>query len=224
MGKVIDICLYYACRARYLLIVLLLSAAYQGNAQIPVILVDITNDNIIGPEYNKTQEDGMKVIERYEEIATGYQAIITGLLVMIHSRERARVEELLSIDDYFTTNQAWKDNFEARMDTARACVEVMKELVDEYPNASSLARVYDKLKRQLDDADNKYNQAMNVKGQENMMRTADRNHLAKLAEEQLEETLIQIYKVATSVPFLRKKIFDDEGGFLKDLQQMVPKI
>ena len=166
----------------------------------------------------------MKVIERYEEIATGYQAIITGLLVMIHSRESARVEELLSIDDYFTTNQAWKDNFEARMDTARACVEVMKELVDEYPNASSLARVYDKLKRQLDDADNKYNQAMNVKGQENMMRTADRNHLAKLAEEQLEETLIQIYKVATSVPFLRKKIFDDEGGFLKDLQQMVPKI
>ena len=163
MGKVIDICLYYACRARYLLIVLLLSVAYQGNAQIPVILVDITNDNIIGPEYNKTQEDGMKVIERYEEIATGYQAIITGLLVMIHSRESARVEELLSIDDYFTTNQAWKDNFEARMDTARACVKVMKELVDEYPNASSLARVYDKLKRQLDDADNKYNQAMNVK-------------------------------------------------------------
>ena len=62
---------------------------------------------------------------------------------------------------------------------------------------------------------------MNVKGQENMMRTADRNHLAKLAEEQLEETLIQIYKVATSVPFLRKKIFDEEGGFLEDMKQMI---
>ena len=64
-------------------------------------------------------------------------------------------------------------------------------------------------------------QVIEGKGQENMMRTSERNHLARLAEQQLEQSALTIYMLNLSVPHLRKR-FEEGGGLWEQISDGLP--
>ena len=109
--------------------------------------------------------------------------------------------------------------FEARLDTTRQNLDSLKVTVEQYPLAKNLADMYDRLKEDIDDAEKKYKQVIEGKGQENMMRTSERNHLAQLAEQKLEKSALTIFMLNQSVPYLRRRFEDGNMQFdpFKDL-------
>ena len=193
----------------------------QGQISV-IILVDAANDGGTGPAYNKVHEDGLEALHTYDKKINHYQRYATGLTAMIYNREQKRLVELMEIDDYFSDNQEWKDMFEARLDTTRSNLDSLKVTIEKYPLAKNLTDMYDRLKEDIDDAEKKYKQVIEGKGQENMMRTADRNHLARLAEDKLEKSALTIYMLNLSVPHLRKRFEQGGDGLQGILEEGIP--
>ena len=198
---------------------LLLSWGNTLHAQSIIILVDPVNDGVNQPLYNKVHKDGMEALHEYESKTLDYQRYAVALTKMIYDREQERLEELMEISDLYSDNQEWKDMFEARLDTTRQNLDSLKVTVEQYPLAKNLADMYDRLKEDIDDAEKKYKQVIEGKGQENMMRTSERNHLAQLAEQKLEKSALTIFMLNQSVPYLRRRFEDGDMQFdpFKDL-------
>ena len=204
-----------------LLLVLLWALVQPTCGQSIIILVDVANDQGTQPLYNQTHQDGLEALHAYDKKAVNYQRYATVLTKMIYDREQKRIEELMEIDDYFSDNQEWKDMFEARLDTTRNNLDSLKVSIEKYPLAKNLTDMYDRLKEDIDDAEKKYKQVIEGKGQENMMRTSERNHLARLAEQQLEQSALTIYMLNLSVPHLRKR-FEEGGGLWEQISDGLP--
>lgn len=204
----------YTGRSRCLLLSVaatwLMACGSSLQGQSIIILVDAVNDGVNQPAYNQVHKDGMEALHEYEKKALNYQRYAVVLTGMIYKREQGRIEELMEVSDLYSDNQEWKDMFEARLDTTRKNLDSLKVTIEHYPLAQKLADIYDRLKEDIDDAEKKYKQVIEGKGQENMMRTSERNHLAQLAEQQLEKSALTIYTLNQSVPYLRRRF--EEGG------------
>lgn len=99
---------------------------------------------------------------------------------MMVKRETEKMNTLLNIDDFFSDNIPWQEHFLGRMDTVRMNLNTIGRLIASYPKTSKLAIVHKRLTEDLDDAFAKYNQAINKRGSENMMRNDEREPLGNI--------------------------------------------
>ena len=142
------------------------------------------------------------------------QTHISYFSTMMVKRETEKMNTLLNIDDFFSDNIPWQEHFLGRMDTVRMNLNTIGRLIASYPKTSKLAIVHKRLTEDLDDAFAKYNQAINKRGSENMMRNDERNHLAILAEDQLEKVAKLVREMFRSIPHAREQIMEEHiSGF-----------
>ncbi len=190
------------------LMVLLLCFPSAGFSQVVIVMVDPVNTKTMY-EGNNIHEAGFNMLKKNQEEILHLQTHISFYTNMMLNRETEKMNTLLSIDDFFTGNTEWQEHFMARMDTTRANLGHIEVLIEEFPKTCKLALVHKRLTEDLDDAQKKYDQAMGKSGLENLMRNDERNHLAILAEDQLEQVAWLVRELFNTIPQAREKIMDE---------------
>ena len=158
-------------------------------------------------EGNSIHEAGFNMLRENQSRILQLQTHISYFSTMMVKRETEKMNTLLNIDDFFSDNIPWQEHYLGRMNT-------IGRLIASYPKTSKLAIVHKRLTEDLDDAFAKYNQAINKRGSENMMRNDERNHLAILAEDQLEKVAKLVREMFRSIPHAREQIMEEHiSGF-----------
>ena len=188
------------------LLLLCLGTLFPVQGQV-YILVDVTND-VAMAKNNDIHIAGFEGLEAISKKILHYQTWIAGFTTRLVEREEERITSLLEVDDLYGDNQQWKDNFVARLDTLEQNLEVIRQMIDSYPKTSKLQKNYERLVEDLEDTEKKYNM-VSEGGQSNMMRNAERNHLALLAEDQLDEIAWQIQKLYWTIPGARNPLMNE---------------
>lgn len=191
-----------------LLVFLLAAWPLRSRAQFVTILVDAVNTTEMY-RGNSIHEAGFNMLKDDQAKILKLQTQISFYSKMMVRRETEKMQQLLSIDDFFSGNKEWQDHFKDRMDTARANLDVIEELLEQFPRATKLSTVHERLTEDLDDAEKKFEQAINKSGQENLMRNDERNHLAILADEQLEKVAALIRDLFNAIPQGRTAIMNE---------------
>ena len=137
------------------------------------------------------------------------QTLITGCTQLMVERETAKMQDLLNIDAFFSEDYEWQNHFMDRMDTVSFNLDKIKRMINTFPRTSKLVVAYKRLMEDLDDAKLKFDQAVKKDGEQNMMRNDERNHLALLAEEQLEQVARLSRDLYNAIPQTREKVMNE---------------
>ena len=161
---------------RGMLMVFLLSLfTLEAASQVVIVMVDPVNTKTMY-EGNSIHEAGFNMLRENQSRILQLQTHISYFSTMMVKRETEKMNTLLNIDDFFSDNIPWQEHFLGRMDTVRMNLNTIGRLIASYPKTSKLAIVHKRLTEDLDDAFAKYNQAINKRGSENMMRNDERTH------------------------------------------------
>lgn len=180
-----------------------------ANGQLIVIrMIDVINNKEMF-RGNDIYEAGFKMLKEDQARLDKIQTLITGCTQLMVERETAKMQDLLNIDAFFSEDYEWQNHFMDRMDTVSFNLDKIKRMINTFPRTSKLVVAYKRLMEDLDDAKLKFDQAVKKDGEQNMMRNDERNHLALLAEEQLEQVARLSRDLYNAIPQTREKVMNE---------------
>lgn len=180
-----------------------------ASSQVVVVrMIDVINDKAMY-KGNSIHEAGFNMIKEDQARILELQGYISMYTTMMLRRESEKMESMLQIDDYFSGNSEWQEHFLFRAGIVRDNLDDIKIMIASFPRTHKLAIAHKKLEEDLEDAKKKFTQAMDKDGQENMMRNDERNHLAIIAEERLEQVARLTRDLYNIIPQTRKEIMEE---------------
>lgn len=180
-----------------------------ASSQVVVVrMIDVINDKAMY-RGNSIHEAGFNMIKEDQARILELQGYISMYTTMMLRRESEKMESMLQIDDYFSGNSEWQEHFLFRAGIVRDNLDDIKIMIASFPRTHKLVVAHKKLEEDLEDAKKKFTQAMDKDGQENMMRNDERNHLAIIAEERLEQVARLTRDLYNIIPQTRKEIMEE---------------
>lgn len=196
-----------------------LNAMLPVRSQVVIVrLIDKINDKAMY-KGNDIHEAGFTMLKEDQNRILNLQKYISFYTTMMLNRESQKMSTLINIDDLFSDNKEWQEHFRMRYTTVRLNLENIEKLIMNYPRSNKLVIAHKRLAEDLEDADKKFRQAMDKSGQENMMRNDERNHLAILAENQLEQVAQFARDLFNVIPQTRKEIMKEGIGTTSGLPE-----
>lgn len=190
-----------------------------ARSQVVIVrLIDIINDKAMY-EGNDIHEAGFTMLKEDQNRILNLQKYISFYTTMMLNRESQKMSTLINIDDFFSGNKEWQEHFKMRYATVKLNLDNVEKLIVNYPRSNKLVIAHKRLVEDLEDADKKFKQAMEKSGQENMMRNDERNHLAILAENQLEQVAQLSRDLFNVIPQTRKEIMKEGIGTTSGLPE-----